>query len=462
MPPGQTRSHVVIMTNDVTGLQPVVSELISDFEVYQTTEEESEWPLLEEARPDLILYNLEVGTASFRRLEALIERLRSRDLDTMVIVLSRDPRKSTAVRAMEAGAYDFFAFPLAAEVLRPIVERAVEKQRVERENRLLRDQFQRKDSIGSLIGTSDVMRPVFDLIRRVAVTNTTVCIRGESGTGKELAAHAIHDLSDRRGRPFISVNCAALPETLMEAELFGHEKGAFTGATETKEGRIELAHRGTLFLDEIGTLTPALQSKLLRVLEDHAVSHLGGKRSIPVDFRLLTATNEDLEEAVKESRFREDLYYRIHVVPVFLPPLRERAADIPLLVNHFVRVYCVANNVAPKSVTEEAMQALQSYRWPGNVRELENAVQRIVLMTDSREVDVNDLPRDIVQAASRDSRGRFRLPPSGFDLEAELEAYERKWIETALAQASGVKIQAARLLGVNKDRMKYLCRKHKL
>jgi DNA-binding NtrC family response regulator len=248
----------------------------------------------------------------------------------------------------------------------------------------------------------------------------------------------------------------------MEAELFGHEKGAFTGATETKEGRIELAHRGTLFLDEIGTLTPALQSKLLRVLEDHAVSHLGGKRSIPVDFRLLTATNEDLEEAVKESRFREDLYYRIHVVPVFLPPLRERAADIPLLVNHFVRVYCVANNVAPKSVTEEAMQALQSYRWPGNVRELENAVQRIVLMTDSREVDVNDLPRDIVQAASRDSRGRFRLPPSGFDLEAELEAYERKWIETALAQASGVKIQAARLLGVNKDRMKYLCRKHKL
>ena len=462
MPPGQSRSHIVIMTNDVTGLQPVVSELISDFEVYQTTEEESEWPLLEEARPDLILYNLEAGAASYRRLEALLEMLRSRDLDTMVIVLSRDPRKPTAVRAMEAGAYDFFGYPIDAEVLRPIVERAIEKQRVERENRLLRDQVQRKESLGSMIGTSDAMRPVFEFVRRVAATNTTVCIRGESGTGKELIAHAIHDLSERRGRPFISVNCAALPETLMEAELFGYEKGAFTGATETKEGRIELAHRGTLFLDEIATLTMALQSKLLRVLEERAVSHLGGKKSVAVDFRLLTATNEDLEEAVKESRFREDLYYRIHVVPVFLPPLRERPADIPLLVNHFARVYCIANRVSQKSFSEEAMQALQSYRWPGNVRELENALQRIVLMTDGHKVDLSDLPRDIVQAASRDTRGRFRLPPSGFDLETEIDSYEKKWIETALAQAEGVKIQAAKLLGINKDRMKYLCRKHSL
>jgi len=450
------------MTNDVTGLQPVVSELISDFEVFQTTEEESEWPLLEEARPDLILYNLEAGAASYRRLEALLERLRSRDLDTMVIVLSRDPRKATTVRAMEAGVYDFFGYPVDAQVLRPIVERAIEKLLVERENRILRDQFQRKESLGNLIGTSDVMRPVFDLVRRVAATNTTVCIRGESGTGKELIAHAVHDLSDRRGRPFTSVNCAALPETLMEAELFGYEKGAFTGATETKEGRIELAHRGTLFLDEIGTLTLALQSKLLRVLEDHAVIHLGGKRSVSVDFRLLTATNEDLEEAVRENRFREDLYYRIHVVPVFLPPLRERLADIPLLVNHFARVYCAANHVPTKAFTEEAMQALQSYRWPGNVRELENALQRIVLMTDGHKVDLSDLPRDIVQAASRDSRGRMRLPPSGFDLESELDAYEKRWIETALAQADGVKTNAARLLGVNKDRMKYLCRKHSL
>ncbi|HVN07749.1 MAG TPA: sigma-54 dependent transcriptional regulator [Patescibacteria group bacterium] len=462
MSPNPSRCHVVIMTNDVSGLQPVVSRLLPDYEIYQSTEEESEWPLIDEARPDLILYNLEPGAASFRRFEALVERLRSREMDTMVVILSRDPRKATAVRAMESGAYDFFAHPIDPDVFRPFLDRAVEKQRVERENRILREQIQRKESLGNLIGASDAMRPIFDLVRRVAPKTTTVCIRGESGTGKELVAHAIHDLSERRARPFISVNCAALPETLMEAELFGYEKGAFTGATESKEGRIELAHRGTLFLDEIGTLTPALQSKLLRVLEDHAVIHLGGKRPLAVDFRLLTATNEDLEAAVEEKRFREDLYFRIHVVPVFLPPLRERESDIPLLVNHFVRVYCVANHSEPKTVSEEAMQALQNYRWPGNVRELENAVQRIVLMTDGDRIELSDLPRDIVQAATRDARGRFRLPPSGFDLEAELETYEKKWVETALAQASGVKIQAARLLGVNKDRMKYLCRKHQL
>ncbi|HUJ39533.1 MAG TPA: sigma-54 dependent transcriptional regulator [Candidatus Acidoferrales bacterium] len=457
-----SRCHIVIMTNDVSGLQPVVSRLLPDYDIYQSTEEESEWPLIDEARPDLILYNLEPGAASFRRFEALIDRLRSHEMDTMVVLLSRDPRKATAVRAMEVGAYDFFAHPIDPDVLHTFLERAVEKQRVERENRILREQVQRKESLGNLIGSSDAMRPVFDLIRRVAAKNTTVCIRGESGTGKELVAHAIHDLSDRRPRPFISVNCAALPETLMEAELFGYEKGAFTGATETKEGRIELAHRGTLFLDEIGTLTPALQSKLLRVLEDRSVIHLGGKRSISVDFRLLTATNEDLEEAVEQKRFREDLYFRIHVVPVLLPPLRERDADIPLLVDHFVRVYCAANHASPKAVSEEAMQTLQNYRWPGNVRELENAVQRIVLMTDGDEIELRDLPRDIVHAASRDGRGRLRLPSSGFDLEAEVESYEKKWVETALAQASGVKIQAARLLGVNKDRMKYLCRKHQL
>ncbi len=450
------------MTNDVTGLQPVVSALRADFEIYQGTEDESEWPYLQEVRPDLILYNLEPGAASFRRFESLVERLRSRDLDTLVIVLCRDFRKPVAMRAMEAGAYDFFGYPIDPDVFKPIVARAVEKLRVERENRILREQFRRKDSLGNLIGSSDAMRAVFDLVRRVAAANTTVCIRGESGTGKELVAHAIHDLSERRGRPFISVNCAALPETLMEAELFGYEKGAFTGATETKEGRVELANRGTLFLDEIGTLTAALQSKLLRVLEDRAVVHLGGKRSIAVDFRLLTATNEDLEEAVREGRFREDLYYRIHVVPVFIPPLRERPGDLQLLLEHFLRIYCAANRVSVKGISDEALQALQSYRWPGNVRELENVVQRIVLMVDGDTIELENLPRDVVQFAGRDARGRFRLPPSGFDLEAEVGNYEKRWLEAALAQSEGVKTKAAKLLGVNKDRMKYLCRKHHL
>jgi DNA-binding NtrC family response regulator len=363
---------------------------------------------------------------------------------------------------MDAGAYDYFVQPVDLDVLQPILHRAVEKLRTERENRILRDQLRRKDSLGGIIGGSEPMRGVFDLIRRIAASATTVCIRGESGTGKELIAHAMHDLSDRRTRPFVSVNCAALPESLMEAELFGYEKGAFTGAVGTKEGRIELAHRGTLFLDEIGTLTPILQSKLLRILEEHSLVRLGGKRVIRVDFRLLTATNEDLEELVREQRFREDLYYRIHVMPVYLPPLRERADDIPLLVDHFVRLYCAANHMLLKPVSDDALQVLKRYPWPGNVRELENTVQRIVLMADGDTITAKDLPKDLVQAAGRDAHNRFRVPPSGFHLENEVLNYEKRWVEAALGQAQGIKTKAAKLLGVNKDKMKYLCRKHDL
>jgi len=317
--------------------------------------------------------------------------------------------------------------------------------------------------LGDLLGVSDPMRHLFDSIRRVAPTAMTVVIRGESGSGKELVARAIHDLSPRRDRPFVSLNCAALPETLMEAELFGYEKGAFTGASVTKEGRIELAHHGTLFLDEIGTLTPALQSKLLRVLEEHSLVRLGGKRSIKVDFRLLSATHQNLEEAVREGHFREDLYYRIHVVPVFVPALRERVEDIPLLADYFVEVYCAANRLPRKKVSNEAMEALKRYRWPGNVRELENVVQRMLLMTDEETLGPNHLPSSIVSPAiAADDARDFHLPPEGIRLEDHVAAYERHWIAAAIGRAGGVKVQAARLLGLNKDKMKYLCRKHHL
>ena len=462
MPASPTLPKMVIVAENATLRRELATGLRNEFEAYEAADTEAAIPLLEEHLPELLLWSLEPRGAGVKKCVALLDALRESDLDTLVVILSRDARKSTAMRLMEAGAYDYFVQPADFDVLRPILERAVEKLRTERENRILRDQLQRKDSLGSLIGGSEAMRGVFDLLRRIAASATTICIRGESGTGKELVAHAIHDLSDRRTRPFISVNCAALPETLMEAELFGYERGAFTGATDTKEGRIELAQRGTLFLDEIGTLTPTLQSKLLRVLEEHSLVRLGGKRVIRVDFRLLTATNEDLEELVRQQRFREDLYYRIHVMPVVLPPLRERADDIPLLVDHFVRLYCAANHIVVKPVADEAMQTLKRYSWPGNVRELQNAVQRIVLMTDGETITLKDLPRDIVQAAGRESSGRFRIPTAGFRLEDEVENYERRWVESALAQAGGIKAQAAKLLGVNKDKMKYLCRKHDL
>jgi transcriptional regulator with PAS, ATPase and Fis domain len=296
----------------------------------------------------------------------------------------------------------------------------------------------------------------------MARTMTNVVIRGESGVGKELVARALHEQSPRRNRAFVSVNCAALPEGLIESELFGYEKGAFTGAVATKEGRIELAHQGTLFLDEIATLTPALQSKLLRVLEDRSVMRLGGKKSIRVDFRLISATNEDLEEMVRENTFREDLYYRIHVVPIFVPALRERVEDIPVLAEYFVSVYSAANGFQPKRLADDAMQALKRYPWPGNVRELENAIQRLVIMTDTDVISLKDLPAEIVQAAGRDSRGRFRMPTSGINLDKEIEGFERRWVQEALEQAKRVKSDAARLLGVDRNRLNYLCRKYSL
>jgi len=275
-------------------------------------------------------------------------------------------------------------------------------------------------------------------------------------------ARALHEQSPRRSRAFISVNCAALPEGLMEAELFGYEKGAFTGAVAMKEGRVELAHQGTLFLDEIATLTPALQSKLLRVLEDRSLTRLGGKKQMRVDFRLISATNEDLEEMVREGRFREDLYYRIHVVPIFVPALRERVDDIPVLAEYFVSVYCAANGFPLKRIGDDAMLALKRYPWPGNVRELENAIQRLVIMTDGETITAKDLPPEIMQAGARDARGRFRLSASGINLDKEIEGFERRWVLEALEQAKQVKAEAARLLGVDRNRLNYLCRKYNL
>ncbi len=462
MSPLQAKPKVAIVEYDAEQRQKLASSLRAAFEICEAEDYAGAYRLLQEAEPDVLLLSLNMPSGGVQECSALLDELNESDLDTLVIILSDDRKKSTALRVIDAGAYDYFVKPVDPDVLRPIIERAIEKLHVERENRILRDRLHRKDALGDLLGSTDAMRSLFDSIRRVARTATTVVIRGESGTGKELVARAIHDLSQRRNRPFISVNCAALPETLMEAELFGYEKGAFTGATATKEGRIELAHRGTLFLDEIGTLSPALQSKLLRVLEEHALVRLGGKKPIRVDFRLLTATNEDLEELVRQRRVREDLYYRIHVVPLFLPPLRERVGDIPLLIDYFVKVYCAANHLPAKRVSDEVLQTLKRYPWPGNVRELENVVQRMVLMTDEELITLKDLPSDVVQAAGRETRNRFRLPPSGIRLQEAMASYERRWLEAALAQANGVKAQAARLLGVNKDQMKYLCRKHNL
>jgi DNA-binding NtrC family response regulator len=462
MPPSTTKSTVAIVSSDEPFRKEIADSLRSDFDLRQADNYEKAYPLLESGEIDILLLDLRSKDGTFREGLELLNELQKSELDTMVIVLSDDGRQQTALRVIGAGAYDYFVKPVNPVVLRVIIGRAIEKLRIERENRILRQEITRKNAVGDLLGSTDAMRDLFDSIKRVARSTATVSIRGESGSGKELVARSIHDQSPRRDRAFVSVNCAALPETLMESELFGYEKGAFTGATVAKEGRIELAHHGTLFLDEIGTLTLPLQSKLLRVLEEHSLTRLGGKKPIRVDFRLITATNEDLEKAVEENRFREDLYYRIHVVPLFVPPLRERMDDVPLLVEYFVKLYCTANRLELKRVEEGAMEALRRYPWPGNVRELENVVQRVVVMTDEDTVTLKNLPRDIRETTATTSRRQFRLPATGVKLEEEVAAFERHWLEVALNQSKGVKTQAARLLGLNKDKMKYLCRKYDL
>jgi len=410
----------------------------------------------------VLLLGLPIASGDVKECTELLKRLEGSEIDTLVIVLSSDDKKSTALRVIDAGSYDYFLKPVDADVLRHLLNRAVEKLHIQRENRILRQEISRKKSLGDLVGAADSMRHVFDGIKRMARTTTNVIIRGESGVGKELVARAIHETGPRRSRAFVSVNCAALPEALMEAELFGYEKGAFTGAVGTKEGRIELAQGGTLFLDEIATLTPALQSKLLRVLEERALMRLGGKKAIRVDFRLLSATNGNLEDLVRSGQFREDLYYRIQVVPIFVPALRERVEDIPVLTEYFVSVYCAANRVTVKRITDEAMQALKNYPWPGNVRELENAVQRLVLMTDEETIDLKDLPAEIVSSAQNGSRNHFRWSPGGICLDKELEAFEHRCVQEALERAKFVKSEAARLLGVDRNRMSYLSRKYHL
>jgi DNA-binding NtrC family response regulator len=453
---------VAIVDDDATLRSKIASSFRSDFEILEGKDYEAAYKLLQESELDVLLIGLPLASGGLRECTELLNRLEGSEIDTLVIVLSSDEKKSTALKVIDGGSYDYFIKPIDTDVLRHLVERAIEKLHMQRENRILREEISRKNTLGDFIGSTDAMRHVFDSIKRMARATTNVIIRGESGVGKELVARALHEQGPRKSRAFVSVNCAALPESLMEAELFGYEKGAFTGAVATKEGRVEMAHQGTLFLDEIATLTPALQSKLLRVLEERALTRLGGKKPIRVDFRLISATNENLEEMTREGRFREDLYYRIHVVPIFVPALRERVEDIPLLADYFMSVYCAANGLPVKRIADDAVLALKRYGWPGNVRELENAIQRLVIMTDGDSISLADLPPEIVQAAGPDRKGRFRLPADGIDLDKELEAFERRWVEEALQQAKERKSEAARLLGVDRNRFNYLCRKYGL
>ncbi|HUY82032.1 MAG TPA: sigma-54 dependent transcriptional regulator [Acidobacteriaceae bacterium] len=312
-----------------------------------------------------------------------------------------------------------------------------------------------------LIGGSAAMQRVYAAISQVAESQITVIVRGESGTGKELVARAIVAQSSRRNKPYIRVNCAALPENLIESELFGHERGAFTGAVDSKPGHFEQADGGTIFLDEIATLTLPLQTKLLRVLEDHQVQRLGSRQSRKIDFRLICATNEPLEEMARTGKFREDLYYRIHVVPIHLPALRERTGDIALLADHFLRAHAAANNVQPKHLTPEVLAILEEHDWPGNVRELENLMQRLLITVKGTNIHLEQLPTQMLEQ-SLSAQDAILLPRDGVGFDEQIRQMEIALLEAAIRRESGNKMAAARLLKLDTQRMKYLCRKYSL
>ena len=415
--------------------------------------------VLEQAELHAILFNLDcIGDGAVDGLDVLAQIRKIRD-DVVLVAFTRSNSRTIPLKASQAGADEFFLHPLNYEELKIVLQRAIEKRALELEGRRMIQQAEEKSAFCGLVGASPAMQKIYQAIEAVARSGASVVLRGESGVGKELVANAIVQCSDRAGEPFVALNCSAVPETLMESELFGYERGAFTGADSAKPGLIEEANGGTVFLDEITTLNFSLQSKLLRVLQERTVQRLGGRGAKKIDFRLITATNDDLEVWVRKGRFREDLYFRINVVPIFVPPLREREGDVALLVDHFLRVYCAAAKKPVKTLKPDVLEILEDYGWPGNVRELENIVQRLVVMNDSSTITAEHLPQNLLYSSSA-SQEAILIPEKGVDFDAEMQRIEMAYLNAALRRTGGKKTAAAGLLQIDPQRMKYLCRKY--
>jgi DNA-binding NtrC family response regulator len=361
-----------------------------------------------------------------------------------VILITGYASAETAVRAMKEGAFDYITKPLNIDELRIIIDKAVEKHRLVNENVYLREQLRDKYEFANIIGSSPAMQKVFSRMQRIIKTNSTVLILGESGTGKELVAKAIHFNGHRKEKPFIAVHCGAIPENLLESELFGHTRGSFTGAIRDKVGKFEAANHGTIFLDEIGSMPLHLQTKLLRVLQEQEVERVGSTRPIKLDVRVISATNSDLEEEVKKGGFREDLYYRLNVIPLHLPPMRKRVEDILPLAQHFLRKNCTGMKRPIMSLSKDALEALERYIWPGNVRELENVMERTVALTDGNRITIEDIPSHIREEALT------QVTEQGVDLMKTVNNVERKMILEALALSKGIKARAATMLNLNR------------
>jgi two-component system response regulator HydG len=395
------------------------------------------------------------------------------DPDAVVMLITAFGTIETAVEAMKQGAFDFITKPFKPDLLRAKVDQALEVARMKKEaarlkeeNRVLREESQAQTGIDNMVGESPVMQEVFTTVRKVAPSGSTVLVTGESGTGKELIAHALHDLSRRREGPFIRVGCGALAETLLESEMFGHEKGSFTGASRRKLGRFELADGGTIFLDEIGEIGAALQMKLLRVLQEREFERVGGEETLSVDVRVVAATNRDLEALVREGAFREDLYYRLHIVPLRMPALRERPGDVTKLARHFVAKLSGRTGKKITDLTPEALEVLEQYRWPGNVRELENVIEQAMVFCEGEVLEADDLPSNLKKRPApgaslrQEADGSLNVDLAGRSLPEVLDEVERTLIASAFEKASKVKTETARLLGIKTSALYYKLEKY--
>jgi two-component system, NtrC family, response regulator PilR len=412
---------------------------------------------IQKNEPDLILCDLMVPDGSGIEL---LREVKAQNPSIAVIMITAHTSTKSAVDALKAGAFDYIAKPFDIEELKIIVRKAVERKELEDENLHLRSALEERFTFANIIGKSSKMQEIFSIVQRIARTMSTVLISGESGTGKELIARAIHYNSGRRGK-FVSINCGALPENLLESELFGHERGAFTGAIREKRGLFAEADRGTIFLDEIGETTLAMQIKLLRVLQDRVVRKVGSNVESQIDVRVIAATNRDLNESIQKGTFREDLFYRINVIPITLPSLRHRKEDIPLLVEHFIAKYCDNLGVPHKQISTDAMRAIEKYHWPGNVRELENVVERMIALETSDILTTKSLPEHVL-LGGRIPDATFELPPEGISLQDHLEAIGKIFMLKALERTGGVQTQAAELLRMSFRSFRYYAKKYDL
>ena len=407
--------------------------------------------------PDIILCDLMLPDGSGIDL---VREVKAATPSVAVVMITAHTSTKSAVEALKAGAFDYIAKPFDIDELKIIVRNAAERKELEDENIHLRTALEERFTFSNIIGRSARMQEIFSIVQRIAKTTSTVLISGDSGTGKELIARAIHYNSGRRGK-FVSINCGALPETLLESELFGHERGAFTGAIREKKGLFSEADRGTIFLDEIGETSTAMQIKLLRVLQDHVVRRVGSNSETQVEVRVIAATNRDLAESIRAGTFREDLFYRINVIPIALPPLRQRREDIALLVEHFIAKYSKSMGVPQKRISSDAMRLIEKYHWPGNVRELENVIERMIALEASDVLTTKSLPEHVLLGGSMPDV-TFDLPADGISLVDHLEGIGKIFMLKALERTGGVQTQAAELLRMSFRSFRYYAKKYDL